>query len=204
MNEIEHVELGSIEDKKDENRGMLDESMVDNYSPIHKNTRLFKFILYTSKVEIKSNSLMKMIYSTSLFEMALWIVGMLLFISSPGNMYLILVLSLHPFKGILGLIILGSMPKTYEIIENIANNPNYEEDKILDLVTSQIRETFLERWTQNKTKLLWYLISTCACLLIDLIIFIVQIVVFGKDGWFLMHTSLLFIIIVFISKFSLI
>jgi hypothetical protein len=200
MSDLDQVDMKSFEQKKDEGRRMLDDSMVDDYSPIQKNSRLFKFILYTSKVEIKSNSLMKMIYSTSLFEIALWLVGLLLFISSPGNMYLIFVLSIHPFKGILGLIILSSMPKTYEIIENLARNPNFEEEKILDLISAQIRETFIERWTQNKNKLLWYLISTAVSLIIDFIIFIVQIVVFGNNDWFLMQTSLLFIIIVFIGK----
>ncbi len=201
MNDLDPVDLRSFdENKKDEDKRMLDDSLMDDYNPIQKNSRLFKFILYTSKIEIKSNSLIKMIYSTSLFEIALWLVGLLLFISSPGNMYLILVLCVHPFKGILGLFILGSMPKTFEIIENLAKNPNFEEDKILDMITSQIRETFLERWTQNKNKLLWYLISTIFCLVVDFVIFIVQICMFGNDDWFLMQTSLLFIIIVFIGK----
>lgn len=203
MNEIDPVDLRSFsENNKNEMRRMLDDSMMYDYHPIQKNSRLFKFILYTTKVEIKSNSLMKMIYSTSLFEFALWIVGLLLFIASPRNMYLIWVLIIHPVKAIFGLRVLDSMPKTYEIIENLARNPNFEEEKILELISTQIRETFIERWSQNRMKLLWYLISTILALIIDIIIFIVQVVVFGNKNLILMQTSLLFIILVYISKFN--
>ncbi len=201
MNDIDHVDLNSFnEGKSNEVKRMLDDSTLEEFNPIQKNSKLFKFILYTSKVEIKSNSLIKLIYTTSLLEMALWIVGLLLFFSSPGNMYLIWVLIIHPVKALLGLQILDAMPKTYEIIENLARNPNFEEDKIMELIAAQIRETFLERWTQNKKKLLLYLLTTILCLLVDIIIFIVQIVVFGKPNWFLMETSLLAIIIIFFSK----
>ena len=202
MNDIDPVDLRSFDgEKNNEGKRMLDDSIVEDFSPIQKNSKLFKFILYTTTVEIKANSLMKLMYSTSLLEMALWLVGLLLFFSSPGNMYLIWVLIVHPVKAFIGMQILDTMPKTYEIIENLAKNPNFEEDKIMELISAQIRETFLERWTQNKNKLLWYLITTIICLLTDVVIFIVQIVIFGRDQWFLMQTSLLFIIIIFASKF---
>ena len=187
-------------DKKDEDRRMLDYSMVDDYVPIQKNSRLFKFILYTSKVEIKSNSLIKMIYTTSLCEFSLWLVGLLIFLSSPKNLFLIWVLIIHVAKSILGLVLLNSMPKTYEIIENVAKNPNFEEDKIIDLIQSQIRETFVQRWTENKRKLLFYLLCTVFSFITDIVIFIVQIYVFGNPSWFLMETSLLLIILVFIGN----
>jgi hypothetical protein len=187
-------------DKKDEDRRMLDYSIAEDYVPIQKNSRLFKFILYTSKFEIKSNSLIKMIYTTSLCEFALWIIGLLIFLSSPRSLYLIWVLIIHIAKSILGFILLHSMPKTYEIIENVAKNPNFEEDKIIDLIQSQIRETFVQRWTDNKHKLLSYLISTIISFIIDIVIFIVQICVFGNPSWFLMQTSLLLIMLVFIGN----
>lgn len=202
MNDIDQVDLKSFENdaKNNEIKRMLDDTIVEDYSPIQKNSKLFKFILYTSKIEIKSNSLMKMVYSTSLFEMAMWLVGLLMFFSSPSNMYLIWVLVVHPVKAFIGMQLIDSMPKTFEIIENLAKNPNFEEDKIMELIQAQVRETFMERWTQNKSKLLWYLIATILCLIIDIVIFIVQIVIFGRHEKFLMQTSMLFIIIVFTSK----
>ena len=89
MNDIDQVDLKSFENdaKNNEIKRMLDDTIVEDYSPIQKNSKLFKFILYTSKIEIKSNSLMKMVYSTSLFEMAMWLVGLLMFFWAPSNMY---------------------------------------------------------------------------------------------------------------------
>jgi hypothetical protein len=200
MNELNEIDLEGLDNtKKDEGRTKLDMS-GDEYQPIQKNSRLFKFILYTSKVEIKSNSLIKLIYNTSLFEVFLWIVGFLMFMVAPGKLYLIWVLIGHLVKGILGLLLLSQIPKTYEIIENLAKNPNFEEDKIMDLINTQIRETFLERWTQNRRKLLMYLIATIFSLLVDLVIFIVQICLFGNPNYFLMEATFLSIVFVFIGK----
>jgi hypothetical protein len=201
MNELKEIDLEGLDNtKKDEGKRMLSFSM-DDYQPIQKNSRLFKFILYTSKVEIKSNSLMKLIYNTSLFEIFLWIIGFLMFMVIPSKLYLIWVLISHLFKGILGLILLNQLPKTWEILENIAKNPNFEEDKIMDLIQTQIKETFLERWTVNRRKLLMYLIATIVSLVVDLVIFIVQICLFGNPDYFLMEASFLTIVFVFISNY---
>jgi hypothetical protein len=101
-----------------------------------------------------------MIYSTSLFEIALWFIGFLLFVASPANMYLIWILIIHILKCVLGIVILSAMPKTWEIIENIAKTPQFNEEKITDILQAHIRETFMDRWTENRRKLLLYLIST--------------------------------------------
>ena len=121
---------------------LISESTVDEYVPIQKNTKLFKFILFTSKVEIKFNSLIRLIYYTSLFELGLWFVGFLLFVASPKDMYLIWLLIIHIIKGILGLKLLYNMPRTYEIMESVAKNPNFEEEKIIELIQNKINEVF--------------------------------------------------------------
>ena len=54
------------------------------------------------------------------------------------------------------------------------------------------------KWEENRNKFLIYLVSTIACLVIDLIIFIAQVSAFGKDEWLLMQTCMLFTILVFI------
>ena len=77
---------------------LISESTVDEYVPIQKNTKLFKFILFTSKVEIKFNSLIRLIYYTSLFELVLWFVVFLLFILSTKDMYLFCFLLVYFIK----------------------------------------------------------------------------------------------------------
>lgn len=193
------IDLGTFENKKDEDRCMLD-SMYDDYVPIQKNSKLFKFLLYTTKVEIKSNSLIKMIYNTSLYEMGIWIVGLLLFIASPSQLFYVWFLILHVPRSVLGFVLLSNMPKTFEIIENVAKNPNFEEDKIITMLQAQIRESFIVRWTDNRMKFLIYLISTLVCTLIDLIMLIVMIAIFGNNNYVLLEICMLFVAVALIGK----
>ena len=181
-----------------EDISLISEAVSENFQPIQKDGKLFKFILYTTKVEIKFNSLIRLIFNTSIFEISLWIVGFLLFIASPKDMYLIWILIVHIGKGVIGLILLNKMPKTYEIMENVAKNPNFDETKIIELIEKEIKDFFLTKWEENKNKFFLYLISTIVCLAIDLIIFIAQVAAFGKDEWLLMQTSMLFTILIFI------
>ena len=181
-----------------EDISLISDAVKEDFEPIQKDGKLFKFILYTTKVEIKFNSLIRLIYNTSIFEMALWVLGFLLFIASPKDMYLIWILIVHIAKGVMGLILLNRMPKTYEILENVAKNPNFDESKIIELIEKEIKDFFIEKWGENKSKFFIYLISTIGCLVIDLIIFIAQITAFGKNEWLLMQTCMLFTILVFI------
>ena len=193
--EIVNIEGISIEKKEDKN--LLEDSFNDDYQPIQRNSKLFRFILYTSKVEIKSNSFMKMVYSTSLLEISLWIVGLLLFISNPSKFYLIWVLLLHLFKGIFGLIILSNMPKTYEIMDGLYKKENVDEDKVIDMIETIMKETFLVRWNENKTKLFIYFLFTILCLITDCVIFFVQLFLFGFSNYYLTQVAIMFIIIIF-------
>ena len=181
-----------------EDMSLISEAVSYDFEPIQKDGKLFKFILYTTKVEIKFNSLIRLIYNTSIFEMAMWVLGFLLFIASPKDMYLIWFLVVHIAKGAIGLILLNKMPKTYEILENVAKNPNFEESKIIELIEKEIKDFFIIKWGESKNKFFLYLVSTIACLVIDLIIFIAQVSAFGKDEWLLMQTCMLFTILVFI------
>ena len=181
-----------------EDLSLISDAVSQEFSPIQKNGKLFKFILYTTKVEIKFNSLIRLIYNTSILEIALWILGFTLFVASPRDMYLIWFLIVHIAKGILGMLLLNKMPKTYEILENVAQNPNFDENKIIDLIEMEIKDSFLNKWEQNKNLFFFYFISTWVNLFIDLIIFIVQIFAFGKDEWLLMQTCMIFTILIFI------
>ena len=66
-----------------EDLSLISDAVSQEFHPIQKNGKLFKFILYTTKVEIKFNSLIRLIYNTSILEIALWILGFTLFIASP-------------------------------------------------------------------------------------------------------------------------
>ena len=95
-----------------EDISLISDAVSQDFQPIQKDGKLFKFILYTTKVEIKFNSLIRLIYNTSILEIALWVLGFTLFVASPKDMYLIWILIVHIAKGILGMILLRRMPKS--------------------------------------------------------------------------------------------
>ncbi len=198
IRELDNVDNISS-DKKRVNQFPQQPGISDDYHPIQKNTKLLKFILYTTKVEIKANSFMRMIYGISILELLLWFVAFLLFCSSPTTYYLVWAIIFHVGRGILGLILITNFPKTYEILENLSKNPNFEEDRILDMIQEQLKETFSARFTENKTKLVTYLVFSCLCLVIDFIIFWVQMFN-NNDNYALMQISFMFIITVFLGK----
>ena len=172
-------------------------SSITEFEPVQKNGRLFKFILMSAKVEIKFNSLIKLIYNTSLYEIILWIITFLLFISNPKDMYYTWILIVHILKAILGLFLLNKIPKTFEIIENVAKNPNFEENKIIDLIKKEIKDSFIIKWGENKIKFLAYLIITIICFGIDFILSITQIIEIGKNEWLLRQACMLLFLIIF-------
>ena len=151
----------------------------------------------SAKVEIKFNSLIKLIYNTSLYEIILWIITFLLFISNPKDMYYTWILIVHILKAILGLFLLNKIPKTFEIIENVAKNPNFEENKIIDLIKKEIKDSFIIKWGENKIKFLAYLIITIICFGIDFILSITQIIEIGKNEWLLRQACMLLFLIIF-------
>jgi hypothetical protein len=176
---------------------LLDETCVDDYQPVQKNAKLLKLILYVSKVEIKSNSFIKMVFSISLLELGLWMVSLLLFIASPKTLFLIWVLFLHVGKAVLGLILITNMPKTYEVMDELYKRENIDEERLVDILESLTNQIFMERWKENRIKLLIYFILNILCMLSDSAIFALQLILFGNINYFLKQITLMFIIIVF-------
>jgi uncharacterized membrane protein YcjF (UPF0283 family) len=113
-------------------------------------------------------------------------------------MYYTWILLVHIIKAILGFILLNKMPKTFEIIENVAKNPNFDEYKIIDLIKKELKETFIIKWEENKCLYLMYLIVTIICFGIDFILCITQLINFGKNDWILEQTCMLFFLIIFL------
>jgi hypothetical protein len=183
---------------KNEDSNLINESYFDEYVPIQKNSKIFKFILFSHKVEIQFTNLLKLIYNTSLLEFYFWLLGFFVFLASPKTMFLIIFLIGHPIKGVLGFRLLIHIPKTYSVIESVCANENIEEDKIIDTIQTQIRDSFIKELSEKKKIVFVYFITMIVCLVVDFIIFIIQISVFGKEKWILMQSCMIFIIILFI------
>lgn len=59
------------------------------------------------------------ISSVSILELCTFIVGMLLFFSSPPNMAYIFLHFAHPIRGFIGLLVIKKMPKSNEIVAKL-------------------------------------------------------------------------------------
>ena len=79
----------------------------------------FKFLIYSTKAEIHINSFKDLLYWTSLLEIFLFFISILLFVSSPGNFSIFWTFIPHCIRGILGLIVLFRIPDSHLSIENI-------------------------------------------------------------------------------------
>jgi len=101
----------------------------------------------------------------------LWFICLVLFIFSPQSFFLTWALTIHLAKGTFGLIVLYYLPKTYEVIERVANKSDVDENKISDEITSELRNYFMQRWEENKCKLLTFFILNILSLIMDLVVF---------------------------------
>ena len=91
------------------------------------------------------------------------------------------------------------MPKTYEIMENVAKNPEYDEKKITEQINNQIKEIFITRFSEKKCNFYAYLVINIICLVVDFILLIAYFfIVLGDDDWILMQTCMLFIMVIFL------
>lgn len=165
-----------LDDTNKEQKNMLSfNEEEEEFSPVQKNEKLFKYILYATKLEIKSNSLINMIYQVSAADIFLWLVSLCLFVFSPETFFLCWILIIHLAKGIFGFICLHHMPKTYEVVEKVCENPEFDENKITEVFSNEMRTFFMQRFTENKNLLLTYLILTIISIVIDLISLLVHI-----------------------------
>lgn len=175
--DVRDIELNLDDTKKQEDKNMLGNSCnEDEFRPIQRNEKLFKFILNSTKIEMKENSLINMIYLISISEIGLWVICLLLFFYSPASFFLSWVLTIHLAKGIFGLIVLHYMPKTYEVIEKISAQPDFDENTIVDVIYFELKTFYTRLWTENKIKMFTYFILTIIAMAIDISCLIYHIV----------------------------
>lgn len=177
---------------------LIPDSYFDEYTPIQKNQKLFKYILYSTKIEILFNSLINMIYYTSHFEILLWLVGFLIFTCSPKNLFTIWILIFHVAKGVIGFLMLRYMPNTYTIIEEVAKDKTVDDDNIIEKIKTQIHTSFLAAWEEKKKFFFFYFVLVIVCVIFDFITMCCQIAFYGGEGWNLMKVVLIIISIVYV------
>jgi len=157
----------------------------------------FKFLMYNSKIEMHLESFTLMIYWTSIIEMAVWLVGLSLFISSPSNFAVVWAMILHVGRGILGMFILKFLPNSYQVIDELKET----ENESIEAVQQKLLQSFIDLLKENEPRLkpllMTYLCFSIADLIIDVILFLYLVITWGKAGYELMNIVGLAVIAIF-------
>ena len=179
---------GSI---KLEEKFILNNTSINDYKPIQQNENLFKMILYSTKVEIKLNSLINMIYTNSIVDISLWIISLILFIFSFETFFLAWALCLHLAKGIFGFLVLHLMPKTYEVLEKLTNE-KFEESETHLKIEAELKDHFVKRWESEKPILITYFVFNIIAIPLDLFVLIFHCVT--SKSWESEYNSIMIVI----------
>lgn len=172
----------------------------EEFVPVHKNEKLFKMILNSTKIELKLNSFISLVYISSNTEIILWLISLILFIFSPESFFLAWLLAIHIGRAIVGLVTINAIPKTYEIIERISNCQNFEESKINSIIYEEIKKSLSTDWENNKKLLLTYFIMTISASLIDFGIFIAHVVMHSNHDQIAYNSIMIIISFILLCK----
>ena len=156
-----------------------------------------EFMSYCVKVELLFQTLQSYLYWISLIELVIFLVSFFMFCSSPKSLSKIWWYIFHFFRGLIGIVIIYLLPKTYQIIENLKEIPD-----ILNQLKASLIKSFFDLLQPNKKKLkillLCYFSLTTLCTVIDIMMFCVfapdiGIAENGKPFVFMLFSSIIYI-----------
>jgi hypothetical protein len=156
-----------------------------------------EFMSYCVKVELLFQTLQSYLYWISLIELVIFLVLFFMFCSSPKSLSKIWWYIFHFFRGLIGIVIIYLLPKTYQIIENLKEIPD-----ILNQLKASLIQSFFDLLQPNKKKLkillLCYFSLTTLCTVIDIMMFCVfapdiGIAENGKPFVFMLFSSIIYI-----------
>lgn len=162
----------------------------------------YKFLIYSTKAEIHLDSFKGLLYWTSLCEIFLYTLSILLFISSPKNFYIFWAFTTHFIRGVLGIIVLFRIPDSYMCLENLEKFESSTIEGLQKDIAKNYFEILIENESRIKPFLLSYFIFTLINFLIDNLIFYYLIFEWEYQEYSLSNIfGLLLIIVFFRNKF---
>lgn len=176
-------------------------SQLNNNKAHHRQSNeekifFFKFLNNSTKIELNYDSFTSTVYWTSILEAILFIISLCFLIF---HHYVVFFLIVHLSRAVIGLLIVGKMPKTYQIIENISGFENENLDNISRKFNEEFKKILSTVEDKLKILLVFYFSNTITCLIIDIVGIILAIVkVNGKND----PEELFFILIVLVVLFS--
>jgi hypothetical protein len=97
----------------------------------------FRFLVYSTKIEIHVEEFQCLLLYVSCMEVALFCFSICLFISSPSTFSIFWTFTTHLIRAILGFILLKRFPDTHNVIDNL---DEYENSTMADIELSIINK----------------------------------------------------------------
>ena len=146
---------------------------VKNKEKNEEKILFFKFLIYNTKIEMHIDKFLSYFYWVSLIEFFIWLVLLMLFISSPRTMSINWLFIYHVARGSIGIFILFKTPGTHQVIDNIADCENSSLEEIQKNLELKYAELLQENTNILKPLLISYFVITIIGFVIDLLALII-------------------------------
>ena len=158
----------------------------------NRTLQYYKFLFYSLKTEIKAQDFLKLLRTSNLVEISIWIISLLLYANTPKdfprlsngerksttykNTFIWFHL-LHILRGALGIFLAYTIPRSYKVTEDLEkiSDSKLETTLFNDLIRETIFFSITEKIKSKKIPIIIYLILTALNFVFDTIDFLVII-----------------------------
>ena len=158
----------------------------------NRTLQYYKFLFYSLKTEIKAQDFLKLLRTSNLVEISIWIISLLLYANTPKdfprlsngerksttykNTFIWFHL-LHILRGALGIFLAYTIPRSYKVTEDLEkiSDSKLETTLFNDLIRETIFFSITEKIKSKKIPIIIYLILTALNFVFDIIDFLVII-----------------------------
>ena len=150
----------------------------------NRTLQFYKFLFYSIKTEIKIQDFIKLFRISNAGEISLWLISLILYISTPKDFpkvnptgkattyknVFIWFHIIHVFRAALGIFIIYSFPRSFQVINCLESNSDLKLEKTLfnDLIRETIFFNVTEKIKPKKVLVIIYVIMTLINLTFDL------------------------------------
>ena len=167
----------------------IDSNEVNGLKQQNRTHQYYKVLFYSMKTELKLHDFIKLVRISNSGEIAIWIISLILYANTPKDFpklsegekstsyknAFIWFHFIHVLRAVLGLFLIHTFPRSFEVINNLENNSDSKLEKTLfnDLIRETIFFNVTEKIKPKKIPVIIYLIMTVINFVFDMIDFLV-------------------------------
>jgi hypothetical protein len=167
----------------------IDSNEVNGIKKKNRTLQYYKFLFYSMKTELKIHDFVKLVRASNAGEIAIWIISLVLYANTPKDFpklsgdekstsyknIFIWFHFIHVFRAALGLFLIYTFPRSFQVINNLETNSDSKLERTLfnDLIRETIFFNVTEKIKSKKIFIIIYLVMTVVNFVFDLIDFLV-------------------------------